>query len=214
MWILCAGMPFSGAERHYAIATALVRRAGLGDGIGVLPTADLADRIDEAVVGAPWRVAQVTGFVSALSRRLWSRDIKALYAYRDVRDVYAAMVKADSPEASGGAKRVARLLVARYEQWVRERGVCVARMPELQMDVAEQVRRVASHLGLPIRDDLAVTLAGRLTPFDAGVPPGAFKRCLDANTVRAIEKQAGTWLKARGYPRHTTAKRGLRLPWR
>src|SRR5580692_10544334 len=87
MFIICCGMLRAASTLQYQIASDLVERAGLGQRVGWLEGGDL-----ERAVGGNDRKGQLLvlkthSYDSALGGMLDAGDARALYSYRDLRDV-------------------------------------------------------------------------------------------------------------------------------
>lgn len=244
MWVFCAGMMRSGSTLQYQIAKTLAEGAGRGIGVGSCAPGRFRELLDRYDDPTRLRVVKTHRYVPTAHARLRRGTARALYIYRDVRDVVVSMMHKEG----WSFRRVARsgLVEQLLEDdaiWSAQPNTLVSVYEEVTGDVRAEVERIAAFLGIEADEADLDRIAEqhslarqkrRIEGFDfgrGGVAEGS-KNLLDPDTllhhnhvrsgqsgqwaeelapaeVAEVERAAGPWLVARGYPlRDGTARVG------
>jgi hypothetical protein len=152
MDLICGGMYRSCSTWQYEVATALLRRFARGgvEPLGYLTGAEyarLSRATREPIRG--WRVLKSHEESPVLARVLRRGEARALYSFRDVREVVFSMLhkRRESFETFLYAGRLHQILV-NDRFWRNQPGVLIQRYDDLTARPAEGVGQIARFLGL------------------------------------------------------------------
>lgn len=160
MWIFCCGMYRSGSTLQYQIAVDLVTRRGLGSGLGYL----LPEKF-RAMAARPgeeneFKVIKTHAFIPEAEQLLRSGKAKALYSYRDIRDVIASlMTMQNSSFAKLRDEGVCYTILKAYEDWSRFGDIHISRYEDMVADVPGEVSRIARYLEITISEEEKAAIA-------------------------------------------------------
>lgn len=151
MWIFCAGMMRSGSTLQYQIAKTVVEGAGRGIGAGSCVPGrfrELLDRYDDA---GQLRVVKCHRYLPTARARLRRGEARALYIYRDLRDVVVSMMHKEK-------RSFRQMMEAGFVQqlleddaiWSGQPNTLVSVYQEVTADVAAEVERIAGFLGIEV----------------------------------------------------------------
>jgi len=136
-----------------------------------------------------------------------SGDARALYSYRDLRDVlYSWMFRVETDFEGGLA--ASREVLADDAFWRRQKNVLVQRYEEMVMAPGEAVGQIAHHLATPLSTEDAAALASRhsLEAMKRSKPGhvrtgkvGSWKDVATPSERRRMGEVMQPWLLANGY---------------
>jgi hypothetical protein len=142
-------MKRSGSTLQYQLTAHLVELAQLGQRIGW--TERFSDAQAQAVGIKGWKVYKNHNYEAAIGAEMARGAAKGLYVYRDLRDVFVSfMYKQEAPFDRLWKRDILRELIEQYDLWTAHPQVLVSRYETLMEDVAGEVRRIATHLEIPI----------------------------------------------------------------
>jgi glycosyltransferase involved in cell wall biosynthesis len=155
MLVVCAGMPRSASTWQYQVASELVERKGLGLRAGFVPSSTLRPATEGWQV-VKWHDAD-PGYAAALA----SGAARALYSYRDLRDVvFSAMHKTatdfDELVVRG---RFVETAIANDAFWRSQPGVLAQEYDAILSDPCAGVRAIAAHLGIAVDEGEVAAVA-------------------------------------------------------
>jgi hypothetical protein len=160
MWIFCCGMRRSGSTLQYQIATDLVTRRGVGEGLGYVVPEEFDRQIEAHKSDHRLKVVKTHAFIAGAGRLLQSGQAKALYSYRDIRDVVVSLMQMQKvPFAKLRDEGMIYALLKEHADWSRAGKALVSRYEQLTADVAGEVARIAAYLGIELRDGEAAAVA-------------------------------------------------------
>lgn len=149
MWIICCGMKRSGSTLQYQLTAHLVETAGLGRRIGW--TERFSDAQAQATTISGWKVYKNHNYEAAIGAEMAQGHGKGLYIYRDLRDVFVSfMYKQNAPFDRLWKRDILRELIEQYDLWTAHPQVLISRYETMMSDVPAEIRRIATHLGIPI----------------------------------------------------------------
>lgn len=151
MWVFCAGMMRSGSTLQYQIATKLVEGAGLGTGVGSCVPGRFRELLDRNDNPARHHVVKCHRYLPTARGRLRRGDARALYIYRDLRDVVVSMMHKEN-------RSFRQMMDAGFVQqlleddaiWAGQPNTLVSVYEEVTGDVAAEVERIAAFLRIDV----------------------------------------------------------------
>lgn len=152
MILFCCGMARSGSTVQYQIASDLVESRSLGMAIGWIgsPTRTTIDVIrDAARRKDKLLVVKCHDFMPDVVELVKQGNAKALYIYRDIRDVLVSLSLKfyDSTEAAINAGALNTQL-KNYYGWSHLDGLFISRYETAVFKLEEEVRRIAEYIGI------------------------------------------------------------------
>jgi hypothetical protein len=214
MDVLCVGMYRSCSTWQYNVVSHLVKKHRGGCRLGFVPGEEYA-RLPPGGAAGGWRVLKAHDGHPAFAAALAGGRARAVYAYRDLRDVaYSLVHKFGSTfEDVIEDKQFLHVCLANDAFWTAQPGTVCQRYEELTDDPAGGVAELAAHLEIPLGEGEAgeltaayslrsnlwrtVDLANRLREqgLDLGDPRNALlhdrQTLLHWNHIR--EGRTGTW---------------------
>lgn len=160
MWVFCCGMYRSASTLQFQITAQLVQDAQIGQQIGWID----ANRFSEVRClyqdDPGLKVIKVHKCTDAIIAEFINSNALGIYTFRDIRDVYASMMK--QRQKSFDFLRHEGFLEAcleNYKRWTILPNVLVSRYSDIIANPAEEVRRIAAHLQIPIDSSTCHTIA-------------------------------------------------------
>jgi hypothetical protein len=164
MWIFCGGMARSGSTLQFQLTADLVERAGRGTRVEWVPP-DEFPRLRERYAGYPgWKVWKSHECTPEMLAEFAAGNARGVYVHRDVRDVVASRMREGGLTfaqlwATGFLDRT----LDRFDRWTTLEGVLVSRYGQMVTRLADEVGRIARHLGLAVGPDEQVEVAQQYT---------------------------------------------------
>lgn len=160
MWIFCCGMRRSGSTLQYQIALELATRKASGVGLGYALPGKFGLLQETYKDDSRIKVVKTHLFVPEAKQLLESGMAKAIYSYRDIRDVIASLmnmqgIKFDKIADLG----MIYLLLKEHELWTNCGDVYVSRYENMKMDLPGEVSRIASYLHFDLEEKEAWEIA-------------------------------------------------------
>lgn len=156
---VCAGMRRSGSTLQAQIVCAILGQPGAQLG----SPAQIQQLLSAAAELGSVCVVKCHEYVPGISDALSGGEAKAVYVFRDIRDVAASIArKYRTPVLSlihGGVDPI----LQEYRDWVSTPGVHVARYEDMTADLPAEVMRLATYLGVPMEHLEAVRIAADLS---------------------------------------------------
>lgn len=149
MWLFCAGMMRSGSTLQYQIAKTLVEGAGRGVGVGSCEPGRFRELLDRYDDPEPVYVVKCHRYVPTARARLRRGEARALYIYRDLRDVVVSMMHKENRTfrqlADAG---FVRQLLEDDAIWSTQPNTLVSVYEEVSADLRSEVERIARFLDI------------------------------------------------------------------
>ncbi len=160
MWIFCCGMRRSGSTLQYQIATDLVTRRGIGEGLGYVLPEDFEKLAQEHGGDGRFKIVKTHAFLPAAGPLLRRGQAKGLYSYRDIRDVIVSLMTMQNvPFAHLRDQGMIYALLKEYDDWLQAGNILVSRYESMVEDLAGEISRMASFIGVRLEEGEAETMA-------------------------------------------------------
>jgi hypothetical protein len=147
MWVFCCGMYRSASTLQFQITTELVKQAGIGQQVGWIDAdrfAEVRSRYDQ---DTGLKVIKVHKCTDSISAEFIKTNAIGIYTYRDVRDVYASMMKQRHKSFEFlWNEGFLESCLDNYRKWTNLPNVLVSRYKEIIADPTHEVERIANHL--------------------------------------------------------------------
>ena len=154
MFIICCGMYRSASTWQYLVASELIEAAGLGTRIGFLDGTALERSEHYQAKDAKVRVVKVHEYHSVFGELIKSGNAKAIYSYRDIRDVVCSIMwKLNLQFESDSVRNMLESAVNSYYEWTGLSGVLVQRYDSMVVDPRGAVLDIAQYIGVPTDHD-------------------------------------------------------------
>lgn len=149
MWIFCCGMERSGSTVQFQITAQLVEDAGLGKRVEWVKAEEFPKLLEKYDSYNDWKVLKSHRFNNEVCSEFQKNNAKAVYIYRDLRDVFVSMMRKNSLsfEQLWGSGFLDRCL-SEFYKWTSLPGILVSKYEEMVADLPGEVERIALHLGL------------------------------------------------------------------
>lgn len=149
MWVFCCGMQRSGSTVQYQIAARLVEQAGLGKRVAWVEPGRFPELRDRYADVPGLKVFKNHVCTDEMAAEFARGTAVGIYSYRDPRDVFVSNMKKYSSSFEqlwcGGFLETS---LWNYERWTRLPRVLVSRYETMIGDLAAEVERIATHLGI------------------------------------------------------------------
>lgn len=154
MWLIACGMNRSGSTLQYQIAVKVAQTQPNVQLVGWISPAQTAEILGKAKDNTnTWYLAKLHDYDEAVEKFWNNFNPKALYIYRDIRDVVVSTMHMenwgfDSPEIGTTINRSLR----NYRIWTQKPGILISRYEELMMEngLREEVEKIARYMGIEL----------------------------------------------------------------
>ncbi|QDU70191.1 sulfotransferase domain-containing protein [Mucisphaera calidilacus] len=228
MWVFSAGMPRSGSTLQYQLTAELIETAGLGRRLTYTRTSEFPQVRAEHKDDPDLLVYKSHHCSADIQAEFAAGNAKAVYTYRDLRDVYASRMRMREV----GFRAVWRegfldSCLDDDRKWRSLDPVYVCRYEDMINDLPGEVARLAAFFGITLDQAACQQIADRYSfdkqkdridanrsqpdqKFDpqsllhgnhlTAVPGSSWSETLTPDQAARIEHKTADWLKARGYP--------------
>ena len=158
MWIFCCGMIRSGSTLQYQLTAEIVEKLGNGKRLGFVNNESFKELQKKEDPEKEMLVVKSHYFLQGANNCIKEGRGKAVYVYRDVRDVVPSFMNVSG--ASFGASVFAmEKSLNEYKKWVNTEDILISKYEELVEDVKREVGRITEYLGLTLDDSIADEIA-------------------------------------------------------
>ena len=174
MWVLCCGMQRSGSTLQYQVVTRIAQFLPNVHIVGWVSPVQTHEIFDSATDSPDeWHIAKLHDYDDAVAA-FWDKfQPKAIYSYRDIRDVVVSNMNMqkwefDSPEVGA----IIHNVLTNYRHWSQKPGILITRYEELIADggLRAEVRRIAEYLGVQL-------------------PPGQIEQIAESVSLPAVKQR-------------------------
>ena len=160
MWVFCCGMFRSASTLQFQITTQLVKESGNGVQIGWIDATRFAEVRSSYADEPGYKVIKLHLCPEPIQAEFWANRALGIYIHRDIRDVYASMMKQRQKSFDFlWEEGFLDTCLASYQNWTQLPNVFVSRYADVMSDLAHEVRRIADHLRLPITEERSLAIA-------------------------------------------------------
>jgi hypothetical protein len=164
MWVFCCGMFRSASTLQFQITVRLVKEAGIGQPIGWIDVkrfAEVRDRHPDCSANdSRLNVIKAHICTAAIAEEFWQDRAIGIYIFRDIRDVYASMMKQRQKSFDFlWNEGFLEACLENYKSWTSLPNVLVSRYETVIRDLAAEVKRIADHLGIFLSGTDCATIA-------------------------------------------------------
>lgn len=156
MWVLCCGMHRSGSTLQYQIATKVAQFHPNADIVGWVSPAETADVLGNATDSAgELHIAKLHNYDPAVDA-FWKRvQPKAIYIYRDLRDVVVSTMKMEN-WAFYSLELLTRFddILQNDRSWTQKSGIMISRYEDVMAEggLAAEVKRIAEYMEISLTE--------------------------------------------------------------
>jgi hypothetical protein len=156
MDVFCVGMYRSGSTWQYEVVSHLIEQHLQGRRLGFVTG-------EQYTPDAGWRCLKVHEGHAHFADALRSGQARAIYVYRDLRDVAFSLahVYRTSLEDIVERQRYLHLCLANHDYWTQQPGVLSQRYEELVKNPVAAVTAIAAHLDIALAPDEAAAIAAQ-----------------------------------------------------
>lgn len=153
-WVFCGGMYRSASTLQYQIVADLVERAQAGTRIGYARPEDFEAVRDTHRETPGTKVFKSHRFTPAIADEFRNGTARAVYIYRDLRDVVASWIqKTGRSFESVEKKGFVGKCIEQYDLWTAQPGVLVSCYETVTADLPVEVKRIRDYLDLNCSDE-------------------------------------------------------------
>lgn len=168
MWIFCCGMPRSGSTLQFQITAKLVEDSGLGKRIEWCEHFDFPKIREKYLEYRGWKVFKVHIPTNEMLAEFRKQNAMGVYIFRDLRDAMASNIRKKKVESDPEArkkliKRWSINWVEYYNTWVGFPEVLVSKYEQVVSNLAGEVKRIAGHLGISLKESEYIKIASEFT---------------------------------------------------
>jgi hypothetical protein len=228
MWVFSAGMPRSGSTLQFQITAELIESSGLGHRLAYARTAEFPSIRNEHSGAAEHLVFKTHHCSREIEEEFHRGHAKAVYTFRDLRDVYASRMRMREASFREVWKEGFLDKCLRDDAWWRSLcPVYITRYEDMIADLPAEVARLATFFGINLDESRCSEIADKYS-FDSQqqrieqqkqqdaegfdpqhllhgnhltAPPGSsWSDTLTPDQAARIEHRTRDWLAEHGYP--------------
>jgi len=151
MWVVCCGMQRSGSTLQYQLTTAVVEAAGAGRSLGWITSNAFPDYQNRFPHEKQIQVFKCHVFIPAIAELMAQGQAKAVYVYRDIRDVVVSIMTKKRLTFEQMIQRGSlQSVLEKDRQWSDMDQILISRYEQMITNIPEEVGRIAVYLGLSL----------------------------------------------------------------
>jgi len=159
-WVICCGLMRSGSTLQYNLTQEVVKRSGLGYGMGFVRPEDFSDLARQQDLEQGIRVIKCHRFIPEALPLVEQGNASVVLVYRDLRDVLISMSHMSGHPCWELIRRgFLQSVLDDYEQWSCVPKRLVSRYEDMCADLAGEVLRISQYLGVSVDPETARELA-------------------------------------------------------
>jgi hypothetical protein len=162
MWIFCCGMIRSGSTVQYEITQDIIETQAGGKGLGFVRPQQFIDLSSRHDAREQHFVIKCHAFIADALPLFVTGQARAIYVYRDLRDVVVSMMRKQRRDFdSRWVRGLLRNCLTASREWQNVGHILVSRYEDMVGDLRGEAHRIAEHLGMQISDQYARELADK-----------------------------------------------------
>lgn len=161
-WVFCGGMFRAGSTLQFQIVAHVVELAGLGRRVPWAPPEEFPRIRNQWSRYGPLKVFKTHRMTGAIQAEFDDGGAKAVYIYRDLRDVVASWIRKHDvafDQVFHDRDLVGESL-AMYDRWTARQSVLISRYEDAVGDLPAEVSRIATFLGVGLTPAECDRIAG------------------------------------------------------
>jgi hypothetical protein len=149
----------AGSTVQYHLAASLVEESGLGKRGGHFTDHTLPTFLKAYQPSNQITVIKCHEYVPAVAEVAQRDQVKAIYVYRDIRDVVVSMMNREQKSFYRVVRHLPKSQIKQFYQWTRQVDVLVSIYETMYCDLTTETERIAAFLGISIGREVAQTIA-------------------------------------------------------
>lgn len=159
MWLFCGGMQRSGSTLQYQIVSKIVEDFNLGKKVE-FDKPEFFNKIREKHRGYKKYKVFKSHKLNQSIRSEFDDNAKAVYIYRDIRDVIVSlMFKQEKSFDFFFERKIIEKLLTTHSKWIAINNVLISKYEDVENDIKIEVKRIAAFLNISIKDTYADYIA-------------------------------------------------------
>jgi hypothetical protein len=161
MWVFCCGMIRSGSTVQYHLTKDIVEVKMGGVALGaIVEPHEFSELYDQHAHTGGTFVIKCHEFVPDAIPLFEGGEAKAVYVYRDIRDVIVSHLwKTRTAFRETTVRKLLHSMLAAYYEWNNLGDILVSEYEEMVADLKQEALRIAEYLGIDISESFALELA-------------------------------------------------------
>ncbi|MEM8544608.1 MAG: sulfotransferase domain-containing protein [Cyanobacteria bacterium P01_H01_bin.119] len=163
MLIFCCGLMRSGSTVQYKITESLVQKLGKGKGYGWLPHIENREELFSLATEKDadnYYIVKIHGYSPHFGDLIAQNQAKAIYVYRDLRDVVASFMSWRATDFNGVIReRWIEKVLKDSQNWESLPDIHISQYETLIGDLRGEVSRIADYIGLDVSEDIIEQVA-------------------------------------------------------
>ena len=159
MLVFCCGMMRSGSTLQYQLAAEIVESSGLGNRMGWVDSGNIQKIKNHYLNQEMFHIVKCHNYLDESTEIFLNGEAKAIYVYRDIRDVVVSLMNKFNLSYYEIVKRgFIETIVKAYYDWTRLENTLISRYETMIENIAQEARRIAEYLGIEISEATAKRL--------------------------------------------------------
>ncbi|WP_210404414.1 sulfotransferase domain-containing protein [Chroococcidiopsis sp. TS-821] len=157
----------SASTLQFQIVSQLVKETRIGQQVGWIDAQRFSEVRNSYQSCQQLKVVKVHQFTDAIGEEFNQNNAIGIYTFRDIRDVYVSMMQQQQKSFDAiwnwHGQDFIQTCLNNYKQWTSLPRVLVSRYENICQNIAEEVQRIAMHLGIDIDADKYQNIASLFT---------------------------------------------------
>lgn len=157
MWIFCCGMLRSGSTLQYQLTAELAESANIGKRLGYVDRHDFLQMSEKENSDNNMLVVKCHSFLPEAKGLIKDGKAKAIYVYRDVRDVIVSFMNVTGMSFVRILRQgYLETILSDYYKWSSTGDILISKYEEMVKEIHKETLRIANYLGISIDESRAI----------------------------------------------------------